>query len=90
MLTLSQITDVCLLNDGSNECRYLAEDDKGKFYCIKKTSKRSAIDKEIVEFKKEKRAAGVDPFNLDRPLGDNCSGYTFFKYKSQGYDVGGK
>ena len=86
-LTLAQINDVCLHGDSSKECRYLAEDDAGKFYCIKKTSRRLEIDKEVDEFKKKQKAIGTDPYSLGIPIGDNCVGYTFFRHKSQGYDV---
>lgn len=87
MLTLRQIEDVCLYNGGSGQCRFLAEDDKNKFYCIKQTSKRTAIDDEVIEFKKKQKSQGIDPNTLGIPLGDNCKGYTFFRHKSQGYDV---
>lgn len=86
-LTLKQLNDVCLMNQGSDQCRYLAEDDQGKFYCIKLTSKKAAIDKEVDEFKKKQKSMGVDPVGLGHPLGDNCKGYTFFRHKTQGYDV---
>ena len=86
-LTLKQITDVCRDGDGADQCRYLAEDDQGKFYCIKHTAKRSPIDVEVADFKKKQKSHGQDPAALGIPLGDNCKGYTFFRYKTQGYDV---
>lgn len=91
MLTLAQINDVCLVNGGSSQCRFLAEDDRGNFYCIKKISKRNKIDLEVAEFEKKQRAQGraqgIDPHTLNIPIGDNCSGYVFFRHRRQGYDL---
>lgn len=87
MLTLKQIEDVCLYGEDSAQCRYLTEDDSGKFYCIKQTGQRSEIDKEVAEFIKKQKSQGLDPYNSGIPLGDNCSGYMFFRHKKQGYDV---
>jgi hypothetical protein len=65
----------------------LADDDVGNFYCLKLHPRRNAIDKEVAEFKRKQKQAGIDPMSLDKPLGDNCKGYVFLKYKSQGYDI---
>lgn len=86
-LTLRQIEDKCLWGKGASQCRYLAQDDKDQFYCIKKTAMRTEIDKEVSEFKKRQKSQGVNPNALDLPLGDNCGGYTFFRHKMQGYDL---
>jgi hypothetical protein len=89
MLTLKQVEDVCLYGSGAKECRFLAEDDtNGKFYCVKRIKAlRSDIDIEVTEFIKQNKLRGIDPMQMSTPLGDNCSGYTFLKYKSQGYDL---
>lgn len=87
MLSLKQITDKCLADNGAAECRFLADDDNGKFYCVKKTFRKSQIDKEVTEFKNKQKSLGVDPNGLTIPIGDNCAGYTFFRHKLQGYDV---
>jgi hypothetical protein len=87
MLTLKQVQDKCLYNKAADQCRFLAEDDKGNFYCIKHTHQKADIDKEVFEFKKNQRAKGIDPNTLSIPIGDNCKGYTFFRYKMQGYDL---
>jgi hypothetical protein len=87
MLTLRQIEDICLVDEGANQCRYLAEDSNSNFYCIKKTGKKPLIDAEVEEFKKKQKSLGLDPKTLGVPLGDNCQGYIFFRHKTQGYDV---
>lgn len=87
MLTLRQIEDVCLCNEMAAQCRFLAEDSKGNFYCVKHTAVKTPIDNEVREFKQKQKALGFDPTALGVPLGDNCKGYTFFRHKKQGYDV---
>lgn len=86
-LTLRQVEDVCLVDEGSAQCCFLAENDLGKFNCLKLTSKRAGIEKEVAAFKKDEKAKGRDPKAADLPLGNNCKGYTFFRYKNQGYDM---
>jgi hypothetical protein len=86
-LTLKQIEHKCLFNKGSDQCRFLAEDEKGQYYCIKKTPQRADIDKEVVDYIKRQNAQGVNPRKQRFPIGDNCPGYTFFRYKMQGYDI---
>jgi len=86
-LTLRQVEDVCMCSDGANQCRYLAEDDKSKFYCIKRTAEKTDIDNEVALFKKKAKAQGQNPSHFSIPIGDNCTGYTFFRYKMQGYDL---
>ena len=87
MLTLKQVEDVCLWGQSSDQCRHLAEDDYGKFYCIKKTAQRAEIDKEVSEFIAKQKTQGADPYQSGIPLGDHCQGYLFLRHKSQGYDV---
>lgn len=86
MLSLKQIQDFCLAfaND-STKCRYLDDDGKN-YYCLKKSSKKIDLDEEVEEFFKECATKGVDPYQQNIPLGDNCSGYIYLKSKEQGYD----
>jgi len=89
-LTLKQVQDICLFGHGADQCRYLAEDGSfnGKFFCLKKVSQQKPkIDDEVSEFIKKHNARGVDPYQMGLPLGNNCAGYTFLKYKMQGYDL---
>ena len=93
MLTLRQITDICLMGTGAGQCRYLAEDEQvdGKFYCLKLvTQQRPEIDQEVFDFIKKHKDRGVDPFAMGLPLEDNCGGYRFLKAKMQGYDLDNK
>jgi len=87
-LTLKQVNDVCLNNQGSSQCRYLAEDDNiaGQYYCLKLSS-RAEIDKEVDDFIQKHKARNADPYAMGLPLGNNCKGYLFLKSKPQGYDV---
>ena len=88
-LTLRQIEDVCLVDQDSDQCRYLGEDPTGKFYCIKCTPARKEMDEIVREFKNKYAKKGVPAHSVGVPLGDNCKGYTFFRYKKQGYDIPG-
>lgn len=89
MLSLKQLKDICLVNDGTHKkCRYLAQDenDYTKFYCIKKTAKAQELDAELSDFIKEARKKGKDPLKDNVPLGDNCNGYPLLRHLMQGYD----
>lgn len=86
-LTLKQVQDKCMNGKNADQCRFLAEDVQGNFYCLKKTGDRVQIDQEVADFKKKQLAQGVDPHTLSIPIGDNCQGYTFFRHKMQGYDL---
>jgi hypothetical protein len=88
-LSLKQLQDVCLLYSGNyKRCRYLAQDDTDstKWYCLKKSSKRSDIDDETYEFLKELKKKGLDASKQGIPLGDNCDGFPILKHIDQGYD----
>lgn len=88
-LSLKQLHDVCMLHSGNyKRCRYLAQDDSDstKWYCLKKSSKKSEVDDEAVEFLKELKKKGLDPRKQGIPLGDNCDGYPVLKHLEQGYD----
>lgn len=87
MLTLKQVQDKCMFGKNAKQCRYLAEDTSGNFYCLKQTAERVLIDQEVDKFKKDSKDQGVDPYALSVPLGDNCKGYIFLRYKMQGYDL---
>lgn len=88
MLSLKQLQDFCLLNNGSKQCRYLAEDesDSRKFYCLKKSPKSKDIDIEVEDFLQEMKRKGKDPKKENTPIGDNCSGFIILRHKEQGYD----
>lgn len=89
MLSKKQLQDVCLLYTLNHQrCRYLAQDDIDwqKWYCLKKTSKRSDIDVETNEFIADCRKKNQDPKQAGIPLGDNCQGYPVLKFIEQGYD----
>ena len=90
-LTQKQLQDVCFLWGGSNQCRYLDEDqdDKGNqvHVCRKMSPNKQIIDEEVDEFFKDVNKNGQDPMKQGVPLGDNCRGYIVLKTKPQGYDV---
>jgi len=88
MLSLKQLDDICMVDNNSSErCRYLTTDENefGKFYCMKLSSRRQQIDQEVEEYLVEMRRLGRDP-NHNLPLGDNCQGYPLFRNIEQGYD----
>lgn len=90
MLSLKQLQDVCLVGSPNHDrCRYLSQDenDPGKYYCAKLSSRRAEIDEEIDDYIREMRKIGRDPRQDNLPLGDNCQGYLFFRDLEQGYDV---
>ena len=89
MLSKNHLKDVCLLDQNTHmKCRYLAEDenDRGKFYCLKRSSKAKDIDMEVEDFLKEMQIKGKDPSKQNVPIGNNCSGYVILRHKEQGYD----
>lgn len=88
-LTQLQIQNVCLLGQGSDQCRYLAQDDHdwAKYYCLKKSSNKKEIDQEVEDFLEDCKRKGRDPEDEGNPLGDNCLGYLPLSTKQQGYDV---
>jgi hypothetical protein len=88
-LSLKQLQNYCLYHvDDSSKCRYLAQDDNDPniWFCLKKSARKAETDDEIVEYVKEFKSKGLDPYKQDVPLGDNCSGYPILRYKIQGYD----
>lgn len=91
MLSQKQLSDVCMLHGGAQECRYLdGEPDANGNYqyrCKKKSSERKAVDEEVTEFLQECSAKGQNPHIMGFPLGDNCTGYLPFSSLPQGYDV---
>lgn len=96
-LTKAHLRDVCMLNGGTSgqyhlQCRYLATDDNDwtKHMCAKKVKKEAdIIDIEVSKFIADCKKNGQDPKKQNRAIGDNCAGYTYFRYKKQGYDVDG-
>jgi hypothetical protein len=91
MLTNKQLTDVCFINGGSAQCRYLDEDidDNGQVVhlCKKMSPDKKIIDEELVDFYNEMKKSGKDPLKQNLALGNNCQGYIVLKTKPQGYDV---
>lgn len=89
MLSRNHLKDVCLFDSNNHKkCRYLAEDenDPGKYYCLKKSSKAKDIDIEVQDFLIEMQLKGKDPKKQNVPIGNNCSGYIILRHKEQGYD----
>jgi len=89
-LSLKQVQDVCFLNGGSDQCRYLDEDfdDNGLVInvCKKLSPYRTIIDEEFDEFMESMQKSGQKPEDQGKAIGDNCSGYIVLKSKIQGYD----
>lgn len=89
-LTTKQLNDVCLLNCGHKQCRYLDEIESDRemvYVCKKLTSDAEIIDEEVEEFVLDSQKNGQDPKAQGLPLQINCGGYLMLKAKKQGYDV---
>jgi hypothetical protein len=89
-LSIPQLRDVCLLHQGSKQCRFLRSDDNDpdKFFCMKKRpTERRKIDGKVNDFIGDCQKKRIDPSKQNLPIGDNCSGYSVLKHKLQGYDV---
>lgn len=90
-LTQKQLTDVCFVSGGPDQCRYLDEDtdDQGNVVhlCKKLSPDRKIIDEELVDFYNEMKKTIQDPTKQNVPLGDNCQGYIPLRSKLQGYDI---
>lgn len=94
MLSQKQLEDVCLLYGGTSKtCRYLRQDDldPGKIHCLKHKKKdKSKIDKAVSDWVTECHKKGIDPWNQNKPIGDNCAGFPVLKNTVQGYDIPAK
>jgi hypothetical protein len=87
-LTQKQIKDVCLVNQGYRQCRFLAPDTTwGHYNCLKKTSQKKVIDEEVQDVLVSLKQQGRDYRKSQLPIGDNCQGYPLLKTIDQGYDV---
>lgn len=90
-LTKKHLNDVCYLQGGHLQCRYLDEDfdDNGQIVsiCKKLSPERKIIDQELRDFLNDAKKTGQDPIQQGVPLGDNCQGFVVLKSKPQGYDV---
>jgi hypothetical protein len=76
-LSKKQLQDVCLLYDGTHKkCRYLAQDDADwtRYYCLKKSGKKSEIDVETDEFIRDTRKKGKRPPQRKCPDGRQLRG----------------
>lgn len=86
-LTLNQLEFVCLFNDkDGNKCRYLAYDqdnNSNDWICLKKTSKKIKIDKQVEDFITNNKNYKF-LMNEIPPLGDNCKGFPVMKHLQQG------
>lgn len=89
MLSLKQVTNVCMQYQGSSQCRYLEQDrsDYKKCYCKKQTSDKVILDELIKEHWEDCKKKGINPAKTSDAQGDNCPGYPFLADILQGYDV---
>lgn len=89
MLSEAHKEDICLVYQGARQCRYLEGDDNDfdKHYCRKISPDKKTIDDMVDEHLAECAKNGVNPLDLQDPIGDNCSGFVCFKDLLQGYDV---
>ena len=89
-LSKTHLKDICLLNKGNRQCRYLdeAEDENGNmvYVCRKLSAEGKAIDEELDDYIAEQKTKKADP-GEDVPLADNCKGYPALPNVEQGYDV---
>jgi len=88
VLSLKQVKNVCSgsLSSPSGMCKYLEKDDldPSKYYCLKLIAEKKAIiDKRVVEFLKDSKNKGKNPYLQKFPLGGNCSGYIKLKNIAQ-------
>jgi hypothetical protein len=88
MLSLKQVTDVCMRYQGAQECRYLKVDlASGGCLCHKQVAaSKKVIDEQVQKFVDKAKANGQDPYAMHRPLGNHCKGYPPLKTVTQGYD----
>ena len=92
-LTDKHAQDICCCYNGAKCCRYLSTEFTQttlgyRHLCLKLvSSEKTRIDKEMDEFLKQCKKNGQDPKMMGRPLGDNCKGYIYLKYKKQGYNL---
>lgn len=93
-LTEKHAQDICCCYSGGKCCRYLSTEYKAgavggiRYLCLKLVpAEKARIDKESDEFIKQAKKNGQDPRQMGRPLGDNCKGYIYLKYKRQGYNL---
>lgn len=88
MLSLKQVTDVCMRYQGALECRYLKVDmASNDCLCHKQVAaSKKTIDEQVQKFVDRAKANGQDPHAMHRPLGNNCKGYPPLRTVTQGYD----
>lgn len=89
MLSSNQLHKVCLLNQGSEECRFLGRDDNdpSKCMCFKLHHYADHIDALVENYIDDMEMNGQDPYLIGRPIGDNCKGYLPLSVLPQGYDI---
>lgn len=90
MLSKLQLQNFCLVGQGSDACRFLADDDvQGtiQYFCLKQNKdQKKIINDKVSAYFKECRKKGKDPTSEGHPLGDNCAGYPVLRNIEQGYD----
>jgi len=91
MLSKQHLDKYCLPHGGNLRCIYLAADDnqRDKFYCLKKSPKKAVVDKEHAEVLGLLKKKSKDPAMQGIALGNNCKGFLLLKNALQGYDVKG-
>jgi hypothetical protein len=88
MLSQLQVERVCMLNKGSDQCRYL-DVVNDKCFCKKKSPDAKFIEAEVADFIKNAKKNNINPYTQKVPLGDGngCKGYLYLSNKLQGFDV---
>lgn len=79
MLSQKHLNDICLIGQGSKQCRFL-DVESSVCNCLKLTSDRQDIDNAVKKYISKKG-------NGDYPIGDNCKGYPILYHVYQGYDL---
>lgn len=88
-LSKKQLDNVCLLNGGSSQCRYLEIEDYTKCNCLRQTGLKSKIDEKVQISLDKMKKNGQDPGLHGVPVGTGggCAGYPLLRTLKFGYDV---
>lgn len=82
MLSQKQLNDICLIGQGSKQCRFL---DINSCHCLKLTNDRQRIDNSVDKYLLKMKTR--NPYDEGFPLGNNCQGYPILQHVIQGYDI---